>query len=185
MSRFISIPRQALAELLQAVGSPLTPEQYLASLPELGLYAKYRGRARAAAWSKSILLIVAILSALIVPFDFDFEGVIIVAGLATVTFFEFRVHRYFRDLNPAAPTLGFRNQSAFAAAILIYGLYHTVVTFHLSPETQTLIEENNVVDLDMVRNLTRVFYLVIGVVGGVSQFGLAWYYRAARVAEQA
>jgi hypothetical protein len=26
----------------------------------------------------------------------------------------------------------------------------------------------------------RVGYLVIGIVGGISQFGLAWYYRSAR-----
>ena len=49
MNRFLSIPRQALAELLQAAGSPLTPEQYLASLPEFGAYAKYRGRIKSRA----------------------------------------------------------------------------------------------------------------------------------------
>ncbi len=90
------------------------------------------------------------------------------------------MHRYFRDHNPAAPTLGFRNQSAFAAAILIYGLYHALQRFHLEVPR----EYNDVMDpatMDMIRLMGRFFYLVVGVVGGVSQFALAWYYRTARL----
>ena len=51
MNPLISIPREALAELLRAAGSPLTPEQYLASLTEMDIYKKYPGRAWAAAVS--------------------------------------------------------------------------------------------------------------------------------------
>src|ERR1035441_9965697 len=99
MNPLISIPREALAELLRASGSPLTPEQYAASLPELGATKKYPGRARASAWSKNILLVVAVLAGISLPFGFDLEDVIIAVGLATVTFFEFRVNRYFRENN--------------------------------------------------------------------------------------
>ena len=47
MNSMISIPREALAQLLQASGSPLTPEQYLATLPELNMFKKYKSRATA------------------------------------------------------------------------------------------------------------------------------------------
>jgi hypothetical protein len=183
MNPLLSIPRQALAELLAASGSTLTPEEYLASLPELSTYKKYPGRVRAAAWSKNILLVVTILAVVCLPFGFDFEDVIIVAGLVAVTFFEYRVHRYFREGNPEAPMLGFRNQSAFAAAILIYGLYHAVVPFQVPAQMQGLFEDNNLTDpatLQLVQGLERASYLIVGIVGGVSQFGLAWYYRNAR-----
>ena len=55
MNPFISIPREALAELLRAAGSPLTPEQYLASLPEVSTYKKYPGRTKAAAISRNFI----------------------------------------------------------------------------------------------------------------------------------
>jgi hypothetical protein len=179
MKSLISIPREALAELLRVSGSPLTPEQYLASLQEADTFKKYPGRARASAWSKNILLVVAVLAGVCLPFGFDLEDVIIVIGLATVTFFEYRVHRYFCEDNPEAPGLGFRNQSCFAAAILIYGLYHALVPTQI----QIPSEYRDVMDPDMtatMQSLERVFYLVIGIVGGVSQYGLAWYYRSAQ-----
>ena len=186
MNPLISIPREALAELLRASGSPLTPEQYVASLPELGAYKKYPGRATVAAWSKNTLLVVAVFAGLFavisVPFfGFSFENVIIVVGLSAVTFYEYRVHRYFREWNPEAPSLGFRNQSAFAAAILIYCLYHAFSAFQIPLQTQTLIEENNLIDSNALKSVARVFYLIIAVVAGGSQFGLAWYYRSAQV----
>jgi len=182
MNPFISISREKLAELLRASGSPLTPEQYVASLPETGAYKKYASRATAAAWSKYFLLVVAVLAVVLLPvLGFDFENLIIVAGLATVTFFEYRVHRYFRENDPRAPSLGFRNQSAFAAAILIYCLYHAFSTFQLPLQDMNLVEENNLIDPSALKSLARVFYLSIAVVAGGSQFGLAWYYRSAQV----
>jgi hypothetical protein len=184
MNPLISIPREALAELLRASGSPLTPEQYLASLPELGAAKKYPGRAKAAAWSRNILLVVAVLAGVCLPFGFDLEDVIIVIGLATVTFFEYRVHRYFRDGNPEAPGLGFRNQSCFAAAILIYGLYHAFV----ATQIQVPAEYREVMDPSttaVIQGFERIFYLIVGIVGGISQFGLAWYYRSAQVRAKA
>ena len=181
MNSLISIPREALAELLQAVGSPLTPEQYIASLPETGLFKKYKSRAWAAAMSKYTILMVAILSVVLLPFiGFDLENLIIVAGLITVTVFEFRVHRYFCENNPKAPILGFRNQSAFAAAILIYCLYHAFAPLQLPTQDMNLIEENNLIDVGQLKNLTRIFYLGIAIIAGGSQYGLALYYRSAK-----
>ena len=186
MNPFLSIPRQALAELLRASGSPLTPEQYLASLPEVGVYKKFAGRAKAAAWNKYFLLVVAVLAVLCLPFlGFDFENLIIAAGLVTVTFFEYRVHRYFRENNPQAPSLGFRNQSCFAAAILIYCLYHAFAPFQIPLETQSLVEENNLIDLNTLKSMARLFYLIVAIVAGGSQFALACYYRSARVQTKA
>jgi len=182
MNRFISIPREALAELLRASGSTLTPEQYLASLPELSTYKKYPGRAKAATVNKYCLLLVAVLAVVCLPFlGFTFENLIIAAGLVTVTFFEYRVHRYFRENNPEAPSLGFRNQSAFAAAILIYCLYHAFAPLQLSHDAMSMIEENNVMDVSTLNSLVRMFYLSVAVLAGGSQFALAWYYRSARV----
>ena len=187
MANLISIPRQALADLLAAAGSNLTPEQYLASLPDMGVYKKYASRTVTAAWSKNILLLVAVLSAIWVclPMGFSIEGVILAVGLGVVTFFEYRVHRYFRDLNPEAPSLGYRNQTCFATAILIYGLYHACLPFQLPVDTQALIEENNMIDPGTLRLCVQAFYVFIGALGFVSQYGLAWYYRLARAQPQA
>ena len=66
------------------------------------------------------------ISVLILPFDFDWWSALIVAGVVTVTFFEFRVHHYFLTGDPRAPDLGFRNQSCFAAAILQTNFISTV-----------------------------------------------------------
>jgi hypothetical protein len=181
----ISIPREALVELLRASGSPLTPEQYVAFLQEKDIYKKYPGRAWAATVNKYCLLVVAVVAVLCLPvLGFNFENIIIVIGLATVTFFEYRVHRYFRENNPNAPTLGFRNQSAFAAAILIYCLYHAFAPLQLPIQDMNLMEENNLLDPSMITNLARLFYLFIAVVAGGSQFGLAWYYRSAQEMSQ-
>jgi hypothetical protein len=180
MKPLISIPRDKLAELLQASGSALTPEQYVASLPTQDAFKKYPSRAWAAAISKYFLLIVAALGVLTVPFlGFDFENVIIVIGLVTVTFFEYRVHRYFLEDNPQGPILGFRNQAAFAAAILIYCLYHALVPANvvIPPEYRDLMDPSTA---GMVQSFERSFYLIVAIVAGGSQFGLAWYYRCAQ-----
>jgi len=184
MPTYITIPREGLAELLRAAGSPLTPEQYVASLPqpEMGPYRKYPGRAVAAAISKYFILVVAVLGVVGLPFmGFDLEDIIIVTGLVTVTFFEYRVHRYFSECDPRAPSLGFRNQTCFAAAIVIYCLYHAFTVFQLPHDTMTLVEQNNLIDMNSLKAMVRAFYLGIAVVAGGSQFGLALYYRAAEV----
>jgi hypothetical protein len=172
-----NIPREKLAELLQASGSSLTPEEYTASLPGTGGFTKFPSRARAATWSKNVLITVFALSVLFTLFDLGIENVIILIGLGAVTFFETRVRQYFRDDNPAAPALGFRNQACFAAGILIYGLYHALVPDQIPPEYRDLVDPAMAV---LMQSIMRVGYLVIGIVGGISQFGLAWYYRSAR-----
>jgi hypothetical protein len=181
MNSFISVSREALAQLLQATGSPLTPEQFAASFtpPLPPLNPKYPARARMAVWSKRVMLIIAVLSVVGLPFSFDLEGVLVVTGLCVATFFEYRTHRYFLEGNPAAPTLGFRNQSGFAAGILAYCLYHAFVvgTLPLPAEYKDMIDASQ---LTMIQGATRAIYLLIGVTGGLSQFGLAWYYRSAK-----
>jgi hypothetical protein len=182
MGAFVSVPKEALAELLRSSGSTLTPEEFLASLPETGDMRKYASRARAAAVSKGVLLVVTILAVLCVPFNLDslsaiVENVIIVAGLATVTFFENRTHRFFREGNPAAPDLGFRNESYFAAAILVYGLYHAVLPSEVTGEVRDLVDPAMI---PWIQGVVRITYVTVGVVGGLSQFGLAWYYRSAK-----
>ena len=87
-------------------------------------------------------------------------------------------------MNPAAPSLGFRNQAAFAAAILLYGLYHAVVPTPVAiPADYREMMDPSLTG--MIRPLEQLFYLVIGIVGGISQFGLAWYYRLAHIAPKA
>lgn len=181
MNPLISIPREALADLLRAAGSSLTPEQYVASLPEVTIYKKYPGRAWAAAISKYCLLVVTILAVMCLPVvGFDFEDLIIVAGLAMVTYFEFRVHCYFCENNPKAPSLGFRNQSCFAAGILIYCLYHALApaSIAIPSEYREVMDPSTT---GLVQGFERLFYLIIAIVAGGSQFGLAWYYRNAQV----
>jgi hypothetical protein len=138
---------------------------------------KYGGRIRAAFWSKTLLGVAAVLSVLILPFDFDWESALIVAGVLTVTFFEFRVHSYFLNGDPRAPDLGFRNQSCFAAAILLYGLYHAVYPTPIPPEYRSLFDDTT---LELIQSTVRNGYLAIGILGGISQFALAWYYRGAK-----
>jgi len=184
MNPYITIPRESLVELLRSAGSPLTPEQYLASLQqhqELSPFRKYRSRAVAAAISKYSLLVVAVAAVLLLPFlGIDFENTIITVGLVTVTFFEYRVHRYFRENDPRAPGLGYRNQALFALAVVIYCLYHAFATFRLPVGTMNLVEDNNLIDPGVLKTMVRFFYLLIAVLVGGSQFWLACYYRGAR-----
>jgi len=88
MNPYITIPREALVALLRSAGSPLTPEEYVASLPlpDAVLYRKYANRAWAAAVSKYFLLVVAVLAVISLPFmGFTIENIVITAGLVTVT----------------------------------------------------------------------------------------------------
>ena len=112
--------------------------------------------------------------------DFGVENIIIIIGLSAVTFFEKRVHGYFASDNPAAPSLGFRNQCGFAAGILVYGLYHALVPSPIPSDYQELIDPSM---LGTLQVMEREAYIVIGIVGGLSQFWLACYYRSARVSE--
>jgi len=179
MNRLVSIPREDLAALLKASGSPLTVEDYLASLQVTSGYEKYGSRSVAAAWSKYFLLGATILSGLFtcLPMGFDLESVLITLILAAFTFVEFRVHRAFRDCAPEAPSLGFRNQVAFAAFILIYCLYHAFAPMQVPANYREYMDP----DMSrMVRTFTIAVYLTIGIVGGVSQLCLALYYWSAR-----
>lgn len=180
MDQNVSIPREALSALLKAAGSPLTPEQFLASL--LGApdeFRKFAGRAKAAVWSKNILLSGVILSALITctPMGFSVEGVLITVILAVITWFEFQVYYGFRDRNPGAPLLGLRNQIAFAIFIFIYGLYHAFRPMEI-PQTYREVMDPDLTPL--IQNAAKFSYLTIAVVGGISQACYAWYYYAAR-----
>jgi hypothetical protein len=181
MNRFVSIPREALADLLKSAGSPLTPEAYLASLPEFGEFRKYASRTSAAVWSKNILLAAAIISALwtCLPIGFSFEGVLVTVILAAITYFEFQVHRAFRDRQREAPVLGFRNQVFFAAFIFLYGLYHAFAPLQVPANYREIMGDADTMRL--IRFVTIATYLTVGIVGGISQFCLAWYYSAARV----
>jgi len=141
---------------------------------------KYRGRISAAWWSKTVLAIAAVLSVIFLPFDFDWESALVVAGVLAVTFFEFRVHYYFLTGDPRAPDLGFRNQSCFAAGIMLYGFY---LAFHL-PQGQLLQQLYSMLDeptAAIFQNTIKNGCLTAGTLGGLSQFGLAWYYRNAKV----
>ena len=60
MKPTVNIPREKLAELLQASGSTLTPEEYTAALPGTGAFVKFPSRARGRGWSKNILIFVLI-----------------------------------------------------------------------------------------------------------------------------
>jgi hypothetical protein len=184
MNPFVTIPREALAELLRNTGSTLTPEQYLATLQqnqETSPFRKYRSRAIAAAISKYSLLVVAIAAVLLLPvLGFDFENIIITVGLVAVTFFEYRVHKYFRENDPRAPGLGFRNQAIFAAAVLVYCFYSAYAPFQMPAGGMGLVEDSNVIDPAMLKVVVRSFYLFIAVLVGGSQFWLACYYRGAQ-----
>jgi hypothetical protein len=183
LSPLVSVPRDALAQLLQAAGSTQTPEEFVAALPEIAAHQKYAARASAAAWSKYVLYVVAAFALLCTVFSFDVENLIILIWLSIVAFFESRVHRGFQQGNPGAPDLGFRNQAGFAAGILVYGLYHAATV-----GSSTLLDQlNGSFDSPMLAAIElgmRGFYLLIGLVGGVSQFWLGWYYRGAKTSLQ-
>ena len=181
MERSLSIPRQALADLLRSSGSALTPEAYLASLQQGAAFETYPSRATASWWSMCILACAAVLSLVWIPLDFPLESFFIVGLIVLFTVIEYRVHRGFAELNPNAPVLGFRNQSGFALAILVYGLYHAFAP--LPASMQTLIDSLNSIDSTMpplIKTILRIGYLTLGVVGGASQFALAWFYLRAR-----
>jgi hypothetical protein len=180
MDRFLSIPRDALADLLKASGSTLSPEAYLESLAELSQFQKYPGRETAAVWSKNVLLSAVILSILwtCTPFGFCFESVLITVILGVITYFEFRVYRGFRDRKEEAPMLGFRNQSGFALFIFLYGGYHAIFPMQIPAGYRELMEPNII---PLIQYSVIAAYVTVAIVGAISQFCLAWYYRTARV----
>jgi hypothetical protein len=124
-----------------------------------------------------VLAVASVISVLLLPFGFDWSDALIVAGVLTVTYFEFRVHHYFFTGDPRGPSLGFRNQSCFAAGILLYGLYHAAYPPPVPPDVSGLLDEPT---LDLFQMWIRNGYLAIGIAGGLSQFWLAWYYRSAK-----
>jgi hypothetical protein len=138
---------------------------------------KYRGRINAAWWSKTLLAVASVISVLLLPFGFDWSDALIVAGVLTVTCFEFRVHHYFLTGDARGPALGFRNQSCFAAGILLYGLYNAAHPPPFPSEYQNLFDAPTI---DLIQGTIRNGYLAIGIAGGLSQFWLAWYYRSAK-----
>ena len=78
----------------------------------------------------------------------------------------------------------FRNQSCFAAGILLYGLYHAVY----APQLQTLMPQElldyvDAANLEFMKATIKYGYLTVGILGGISQFGLAWYYRGAKASD--
>ena len=142
---------------------------------------KFRSRANTAWWSKTILAIATVISVLLILVDFDWADALVVVGVLAVTFFEFRVYRYFLTGDLRAPDLGFRNQSCFAAGILLYGLYHALA----QPPLETLMPRElldymDATTLEFMKATIKYGYLTVGIVGGISQFGLAWYYRGAK-----
>ncbi len=143
---------------------------------------KYRSRISVAWWSKTLLAIAAGLSVLLLIPDFDWWTALAVAGVLVVTFFEFRVHRYFLTGDPRAPDLGFRNQACFAAGIMMYGLYHAFYPLSIQamipPELRDFYDESQI---DLMQSIVKNGFLVVGILAGASQFGLAWYYRSAKV----
>jgi hypothetical protein len=180
MSRLVSIPREALADLLKSAGSELTPEAYLASLPEFGEFRKYGSRTSAAALSKNILIVALIFSAIwtCLPIGFGFESVLITIILAAITYFEIQVYKAFLNRQPKAPLLGLRNQICFAVFILIYGLYHAFMPVELPANYREMMDPDMTPLIHLVSIAT---YLSIGIIGGISQLCLAWYYWAAKV----
>jgi len=181
MDRFVSIPREALAALLKTAGSPLTPEQFVATLSQADDFRKYPGRASVSIVSKYMMLVAVILSAIwtCLPFGFSIEGVLVTLILAVITYFEFRVHAAFRDRDPVAPTLGYRNQLGFVALIVVYCFYHAFAPMQVPAGYREIMGDPDTTRL--IRFVTIGTYLTIGVVGGISQFCLAWYYRSARI----
>lgn len=178
MDPLITIPREALADLLRAAGSTLTPEEYAASLPTLAQFKKFPGRARMCAVNKSVMAVIAVIGVVSIPFIFDLENVIVVIGICVATYFEYRTHRYFRENNPQAPILGFRNQTLFSAGIVLYCLYHAIVPYQVTiPADYREVMDPSMVA--MMQSMERVSYFFIGVIAGGSQFALAWYYRTA------
>jgi hypothetical protein len=178
MGRMISVPRAALENLLRQAGSPLSPEEFVAEQPEARVAERYAGRMRAAAWSKYILALVLFFGVVITLVSFDLENVVVLILLVVVTGFEFRVHRYFVEGDPRAPRLGFVNQACFAAGIAIYGLAHAILTAssQIPEEYRSMMPPDTA---GMVVSLTRWSYLLVAVVGGLSQYALALYYRRA------
>lgn len=180
MNPLISVPRQALGDLLRKSGSKYrTPEEWLASLKETKLYTLYPGRARAAAVSAYFLIAAAVISILCVFISFCFENVllaIIITGIAWVEHFTLRG---FRTWDKRAPIMGCYNQIVFASIIVLYGTYNAFLTGPI----QIPADYKDSIDPDMlgwVSSGEKLFYILVAVIGGGSQYLMAWYYYRAK-----
>jgi hypothetical protein len=103
----------------------------------------------------------------------DFISGILLIGMTIV---EFKVYAFFLAADVRGSIYGWWNQCLFSVLFLIYGGYHGTFVF-VSPEVQSMVDPSMV---SLIMNLERMIYYVIGVVGALGQFWLAYYYRSAR-----
>jgi hypothetical protein len=177
--KLVQIPEATLEALLREAGRTESVDDYLRTgdVPaQLQAGHRLLKRARAAYWSRFWLLFsagVTCLSFLTGPNFEDFISGILLIGMTIV---EFKVYAFFLAVDVRGSIYGWWNQCLFSVLFLIYGGYHgTFVS--VSPEIQSMVDPSMI---SMIMNLERLIYYVIGVVGALGQFWLAYYYRSAR-----
>jgi hypothetical protein len=177
MAKIVSIPEETLKELLRAAGRDESVAQFLAggeTQRRIQLGQRFQRRAAAAFYSQYWLLFSAIFSWIFVAATPDVEGILSGILLSCMTVMEHKVQLWFKEGDDRGIIWGWRNQCLFALLFLIYGAYHGLFTSSMPSEL------NEYVDADAIKGtvegVARLVYFSVGIVGGLGQFCLAWYY---------
>ena len=174
-SKLIQIPEEALHELLLKAGE--TIEFLNLQNDKVKASQKYQKRAKSAYWSIWWLASSTIISLISFYYEHDLEDLISVILLGIMTGIEFNVRRWFIEYDVRASIYGYWNQVTFAILFLIYGTYH-YFTITLSPEILNIIGGNAQLE-PIILQMSKTFYIAVGIGGGLGQYFLARYYKYA------
>ena len=121
----------------------------------------------------------------------SFTGFFIVAGLGACSFFEFRGRNALRGMNPQGASMLARNQWVLGAVIVVYALSNVVATLggagHYDQAIQATPQLEQILGSDggrgglggLMKSLTLMYYVLVGVGGAVGQLFM-WRYHARR-----
>jgi len=175
--KLFQVPEGVLVQLLKDGGHSSSPREYLAAhRHKIEAGEMYQKRARVAYWSIVWLGFSTAFSLFSFAVHQNWEDFISVILLGTMTYVEFHVRRWFIDGDIRGSTYGYWNQTAFALAFLVYGIYHALIPSPIlsSPALLELAGQEAINRLVMI---ATGGYLLIGVVCGACQYSLALYYK--------
>lgn len=171
-ARLVEVPEDALQGLLKDSGQ--TVEGFLrAHRAKIQTGREFQKRANAAKWSRLWLMASTLFSLVSFISGRDLEDAICVLLLGAMTCVEFKVRNWFLQGDPRGAIYGYRNQALFACLFLVYGTYHYFTVS--APQAATDMLDASYTPI--LLQLSKLFYVVIGVAGAIGQYVLALYYR--------
>jgi hypothetical protein len=171
-ARLVEIPEDALQRLLE--GSGQTVEEFLrANRARIQTGREFQKRANAAKWSRLWLAASTFFCLMSLISGRDLEDAISLILLGAMTCVEFKVRDWFLKGDSRGAVYGYWNQTLFALLFLIWGAYHYFTA--TTPEAAADILDASYTSAAL--QLSKLFYVVVGIAGAIGQYVLALYYK--------